>query len=52
MPQVKTLIDELVEEKMGSEKEVEKNNFKMVIEKFTAYIEIVVKDINDVLKTC
>lgn len=38
---VKVWIDKLVEEEIGFETEVEKNDFKTVVEKFTASMETV-----------
>lgn len=48
---VKAIIDELVEEEMGSGTEVERNNFKTAVETFAERMKIVATDISDSVKT-
>lgn len=48
---VKAIIDELVEEEMGSGTEVERNDFKTAVETFAEQMKIVASDIDDSVKT-
>lgn len=47
MKWVETVLDELVEEEIGSDTKVEKNDFKVTIEQFAECCQIVVNDINN-----
>lgn len=48
----KIRIDKLIEEEMGSGIEVEWKNFKVVVEKFTEYIESITLEIENSVKIC
>ena len=48
---VKAQIDELVEEEMGSDTEVERNNFKTVVETFAEQMKNIAQEIEDAVQT-
>ena len=48
---VKARIDELVEEKMGSGTEVERDDFKTAVEQFAKQMEEVAREIDDTVKS-
>ena len=48
---VKAQIDELVEEEMGSDTEVERNDFKTAVETFAEQMKIVVEEIENAVQS-
>lgn len=48
---MKTQIDELVEKEMGSSTEVEKNDFKIVVETFMEQMRIIAQEIENSIQS-
>ena len=49
---VKTQIDKLIEEKIGLNIKVKKNDFKVAIKQLAKHMDTVAQDIKDSVKTC
>lgn len=49
---MKTWINKLIKEKIGSDKIIKQNNFMVIMEQFANYIETITQDIDNLVKCC